>query len=635
MSPIDTKLPNAAWLHFILGLLLVAVTGGVYWQVHHFDLLNNDDIKYITLNPRVPMGFTWDNVTWAFTTGFFSNWHPLTWLSYMGDVKLYGMYPGGFHSTNLQFHLMGTVLLFLALSWMTRQVWPSAMVAFLFALHPLHVESVAWISERKDVLAGAFMMLMLLAYAWYAERPGWLRYVLVILPFILGLMSKPMLVTLPCVLLLLDYWPLERLDRRTDVRCTVEKIPLLALSAASAVVTYLVQQQGGAMEKFERLPFTYRAANAALAYVAYLGKTFWPTHLSPFYPHPGATVSLTAAAVAGALLLAITAAAFLSRRRHPYLLVGWLWYLGMLVPAIGLVQVGAQGMADRYTYLPLIGFFVAIVWLAQALLQRMRHGPAVAVAGTAMLVVALCVVTSIQIGRWRNGVTLYRHAVAVTRDNPIAQNLLGNALALRGQTREAMGHFTAALRLDPDYANAHFGLGIALQELGKFDEAIAQYNETLRIEPDQLRARYKLGEALFHQHRFDEAAQAFQTILAHEPRYMEAYNGLGMTLAARGRFQEAAEQYIHALDIRSDYIDALLNLAVALVNMGQTERALKPLEDALRLAPRQANTHMYLGLVHERLGHRELARTHLQQALQLDPTLAPAGAALERMDAFP
>lgn len=635
MSPLDTNLPHAAWIHVIVALLLVAVTAGVYWQVHDFELLNNDDIKYISLNPRVPLGVTWDNVRWAFTTGFFSNWHPLTWLTYMADVELYGMFPGGFHSTNLQFHLMGTVLLFLALSWMTRQIWPSAFVAFLFAMHPLHVESVAWVSERKDVLSGAFMMLTLLAYTWYAKEPGWSRYLLVMVPFALGLMSKPMLVTLPCALLLLDYWPLTRLDAKVAVLRVLEKVPLFALSAISSTVTYLVQQHGGAMEKFDRLPFMYRASNAALAYAAYLGKTFWPARLSPFYPHPGAAVNLTVASMAAMLLLAITAVAVVARRRHPYVLVGWLWYLGTLVPVIGLVQVGAQGMADRYTYVPLIGIFVAVVWTAQSFLRRARLGPVTALGITAVLVVTLCVVASLQIRRWRDGITLYRHAVAVTRDNPIAENLLGNALALRGRTREAIPHFEAALRLDPDHANAHFGLGLAMRTLGDLDGAIAHYQETLRLQPDQLRARYQLGEALFVQKRYDDAATEFDAVLAAEPRYMEAYNGLGMTLAARGRFQEAAEQYIHALDIRNDYIDALLNLAVALVNMGQTDRALAPLRDALRIAPEYGPTHLYLGLVHERLGNAQLARTHLQQAIRLDPSLAAARAALERMDAFP
>lgn len=635
MSPIDTKVPNAAWLHILLGVLLVAVTGAVYWQVHDFELLNNDDIKYITLNSRVPQGFTWDNIRWALTTGFFSNWHPVTWLSYFADVELYGMYAGGFHGTNLQFHLMATLLLFFALSSMTRAVWASAMVAFLFAMHPLHVESVAWVSERKDVLCGAFMMLSLLAYGWYARRPHWGKYVLVAIAFALGLMSKPMLVTLPCVLLLLDYWPLNRLQPGTILRRVYEKVPLFAMSAASSVVTYLVQEHGGAMEKFDRLATLYRVANAALAYVAYLGKTFWPARLAPFYPHPGELVSLTAAASASVVLMGITLLAFASRRRHPYLIVGWLWYLGMLIPVIGLVQVGAQGMADRYTYLPLIGVFIAVVWLAQSILQRLRHGTSVAVALTAVLVVALSIATSVQTSRWRDGITLYRHAVAVTRPNPITYNLLGNALALKSRTVEAIPYFEKALAIDPDHANAHFGLAIASQELGDLDTAVAHYHETLRIDPNQLRARYKLGEALFLSRDYEAAAQAFQTVLSTEPRYMEAYNGLGMTLAARGDFQAAAEQYVRALDIRHDYVDALLNLAVALVNLGQTERALQPLNDALRALPHHAPTHMYLGLVQERLGHSDRARTHLQQALRLDPSLAPAHAALERLEAFP
>ncbi len=635
MSPLDTKLPNAAWLHFILGLLLVIVAGGVYWQVHAFELLNNDDIKYISLNPRVPQGITWDNVKWAFTTGYFSNWHPLTWITFMADVELYGMYPGGFHSTNLQFHLMATLLLFLALSKMTGQVWPSAMTAFLFALHPLHVESVAWVSERKDVLSGSFMMLALLAYAWYVERPGLFRYLLVLLAYALGLMSKPMLVTLPFVLLLLDYWPIERLRPASALRCVLEKIPLIAVSAASSAVTYLVQRHGGAMEKFDHLAFPYRAANAALAYISYLVKTFWPSSLAPFYPHPGMEVSWSRAAVAAIALLAMTALSVAWRRKHPYVLVGWLWFLGMLVPVIGLVQVGAQGMADRYTYLPLVGVFIAVSWLTHTWTDRKPGRVRVVLAATAVLVVTLCVLTSLQIGRWHDGVTLYRHAVAITPNNPVAHNLYGNALALRGRTREAVPHFEAALRLDPDYPNAHFGLGIAKQQMGDLDGAVMHYKETVRLEPDQLRAQYKLGEVLFLQRNYEESEKAFQAVIDQEPRYMEAHNGLGMTLAARGRYREAMGKYVDALNIRNDYVDALLNLAVALVNTGQAERALQPLHEALQAAPDHAPTHMYLGLVRERLGDSEEARMHLQQALRLDPALAPARAALERLETFP
>jgi Flp pilus assembly protein TadD len=437
------------------------------------------------------------------------------------------------------------------------------------------------------------------------------------------------------VLLLLDYWPIERLKPASALRCLLEKIPLIALSATSSVVTYLVQRQGGAMEKFDHLAFPYRAANAALAYISYLAKTFWPSNLAPFYPHPGADVSWPRAAIAAIALVAMTALAVAWRRKHPYVLVGWLWFLGMLVPVIGLVQVGAQGMADRYTYLPLVGVFITVAWLTRTWTVQKPGRVPVVLAATAVLVVTLCVMTSLQIGRWRDGVTLYRHAVAVTPNNPVAQNLYGNALALRGRTREAVPHFETALRLEPDYPNAHFGLGIAKQQLGDLDGAVMHYKETVRLEPDQLRARYKLGEVLFLQRKYEDSEKAFQAVIDQEPRYMEAHNGLGMTLAARGRYREAMGKYIDALNIRNDYVDALLNLAVALVNTGQAERALKPLHEALQAAPDHAPTHMYLGLVRERLGDSEEARMHLQQALRLDPTLAPARAALERVETFP
>jgi hypothetical protein len=473
--------------------LVIACTFAVYWQVTDHALILLDDHRYVN---RALEGLTYESVIWAFTSYEVSNWHPLTWLSHMLDAEIFGMHPGGAHATNLLLHLAGTCLLYLALSRMTRAPWRSLIVSALFALHPLHVEPVAWVAERKDVLSGVFFMLTLWAYARYAERPGsWGRYLPVALFFSLGLMAKAMLVTLPCVLLLLDIWPLRRLrlDRLSSLgRLVIEKLPLFVLALAAGFLTFAAQRAGNALPDLAWLPLHTRILNAALAYVGYLGKAFWPVGLAVYYPHPREALTLGAGLGAVALLVLISSWVLLLGRKRPYLPVGWFWYLGMLAPVIGLVQIGGQAMADRYTYLPLIGLFVAGVWGVHDLAARLRVPAPLFVPLSVALMLALAVSTWLQVGRWRDSETLFKHTLAVTSDNIRIHELLGMHLAGTGRLEEAIAEYSEALRIEPGFNRARFHLGEALARKGDLEAAAAKLQEVLRVEPHDPRANKML-----------------------------------------------------------------------------------------------------------------------------------------------
>jgi len=457
---------------YLVILLLLGVTFGAFYRVLGGEFLRYDDDVYITLNPFVKAGLSRVGLIWAFATGYNANWHPLTWVSHMLDVEVFGMNAGGHHLTNLILHLANTMLLFLVLRRMTGFVWRSAFVAALFGVHPLHVESVAWIAERKDVLSTLFWLLTIWAYARYAENPTWTRYLPVVLFFGLGLMAKPMLVTLPFVLLLLDYWPLNRLSFGGKGERTVpvydlflEKVPLFAMTALSCLITFRAQQMGGAVGLLEKLPFAVRAGNALVAYTTYIGKMFWPKNLAVFYPHPGADLPVWQAVVAGLALVSITILVIRAGKPRPYLSVGWLWYLGTLVPVIGLVQVGAQAMADRYTYVPMIGLFIMLAWGLPGL-----GGKRLAVPAT-LVVCALIAVTWRQVGYWRDSISLFRHAISVTEKNAVMHANLGLALRDRGRTDEAIREYREAIRIDPEFAQAHNNLAVALYFKGDYAEA--------------------------------------------------------------------------------------------------------------------------------------------------------------------
>ena len=586
-----------------IGLFLTVATLVVFWQAHDHAFIGYDDTKYVTANYYVQAGLTKEGLIWAFTTTHASNWHPLTWLSHMLDCQLYGLNPRGHHLTNVFFHLLNTLLLFLVLQRMTGVPWRSGLVAALFALHPLHVESVAWVAERKDVLSTFFLFLTLLSYIWYVARPGFYRYLLILLFFALGLMAKPMLVTLPFVLLLLDYWPLRRIKSfqltRSDravttrpselnsqtLRLIWEKIPFFLLATASSTVTFLVQARGGAVASLEVFPFETRLANALVSYVRYLGKMFWPQDLAVFYPHPGQSLPMWQAAGAGLLLLVISITVVRLGRRYPYLPVGWLWYVGTLVPVIGLVQVGAQAMADRYTYIPLIGLFIIIAWGVPDLLTKWRYQKVVCTLASGALLFVLIICTFIQLHHWQNATTLFEHALEVTTGNFVAHNNLGIELAAQGKFDEAIVHYSEALRIKPSYAKAHCNLGDVLARLGKHQDAIWHYQRALQLKPNFAEAHNNLGVTLKQQGRLNEAFVHYSRAIQLKPEYAEAHNNLAGLLAAQGKLDEAIVHYSKALRIKPDYGNARVQLAIAFMRTGQTDKAIQQYRTALHFRP--------------------------------------------------
>lgn len=496
--------------------------------------VNYDDNVYVTENDRVLGGLTRRNIAWAFTTGHGANWHPLTWLSLQADVTLFGTDAAGFHRTNLVLHAANAVVLFLALRALTGAGRRSLAVAALFAVHPLHVESVGWVAERKDLLSALFGLLALWAYAGYVRRPGSGRFGLVFGCMALGLTAKPMLVTLPAVLLLLDVWPLGRLPAQWR-RVAWEKLALLALSLMSAGITLAVQSAGGAVKPLEDIPMAARLGNAVVAYAVYLRKAVWPVDLAPFYPHPEVQMPVAPVVGAAALLVGLTVLAVGSARRRPYLLVGWLWYLGTLVPVIGLVQVGWQSLADRYTYLPLIGIYLAVVWGLADLAKAWRV-PGWLPAGAGVVVLGLCVwLTRAQTAVWHDSATLWRHALAVTRDNYVAHNHLGLPQLDAMRLDEAEANFRAAVRLRPDYAEAHNNLAATLMGTNQLDEAERHLRTALELYPRMAVARSNLGLVLQRQGRLDEAIVSLRQAVKLEPGNAVYRGYLADALRAAGK----------------------------------------------------------------------------------------------------
>ncbi len=559
-----------------VAVALAVLVVSVYWQVGGHDFVAGDDQAYVVENAIVRRGLSLEGVVWAVSSFHVSNWHPLTWVSHMLDVEIFGASAAWHHRMNALYHLLNTELLFLVLWRMTGGLWRSAFVAALFGVHPLHVESVAWVAERKDVLSALFWILTMGAYLRFVRRPGTGRYLVVATLFALGLTCKPMVVTLPFVLLLLDYWPLGRMapaegpdgSWRTLVprlsRLAREKVPLFLLSGLSCIVTYLAQAGDGAVYSSWHLPLASRVANAFVSCAGYLSKTVWPSSLAVYYPHPARIhASVPTWEVAGAILLVcvLCAAVFWQGCRRPYLAVGWLWFLGTLVPVIGLVQVGAQAHADRYTYLPLVGIFVAAAWGIPPLLPAWRcRRTALAVSAGAVLAV-FAVVAWLQAGYWRDGVTLYSRAVAVTQRNWFALNGLGVSQNGLGRHREALASFEAALRIRPDYAEAWQNLGFTFSRLGRLRQAVDCFAEAARVKPDYAEAFYGLGASHAGLGEHAQGAAFLREALRIRPDYVEAWNALGVVQAALGQFPEAAGCFREALRIRPDDLAAQGNLA--------------------------------------------------------------------------
>ncbi len=546
---------------FWICLVLTLATAAVYCQVRSYDFINYDDPGYVCENPNIQNGITLQAVKWAFTTGYIGNWHPLTWLSHMLDWRLFGSNAGGHHLTNLIFHIANTLLLFIVLKQMTQRLWPSAFVAALFALHPLHVESVAWVSERKDVLSTFFWLLTMWAYVRFVNRPRIANYLLIVAFFALGLMAKPMLVTLPFVLLLLDYWPLNRIkSKHSLLPLFIEKIPLFVMVIASSVVTYLIQIKGGAVTIFAMLPLKFRILNALVSYTGYIEKMIWPVRLVCFYPHPGPNVSILYAFVSAVLLLAVTVFVIRFAKKHQYLVTGWFWYLGTLIPVIGLIQVGTQAMADRYSYITLTGLFIIIAW---GLPELFGCRKVALVAFSVAFFFALAVCTFIQLQYWKDSLPLFQHALKVTDNNYKAHLCLAGVLLEEGRVDEAIYHNIEAVRIRPDFIETHNDLGSNLYKIGRVDEAIDSYKRALEINPADVEVNANIGVALATKGDYAQAAKHYR-IAVKTMNTPAVHNNLGYVLAKMGKLDEAIEQFRLALQIRPDYKPAKVNLDIFL-----------------------------------------------------------------------
>lgn len=564
-------------------LFLTITTLIVYLQVRNYEFINFDDDIYITENYHVGKGVNTEGIKWAF--GLVEKnktyWHPLTWLSHMIDVQLYGMNAGCHHLTNLLFHIVNSLLLFIVFYQMTGALWRSAFVAALFALHPINVESVAWVAERKNVLSTLFWILTIIAYAYYTKQPGYLRYLTVVFIFLLGLMAKPILVTLPCVLLLLDYWPLGRIriglvagnqDEKKkksiisrfraspSLYLFVEKIPLFMLSAFSIIISSSSIQGLGMVISKESAPVNLRIANALVSYIKYIGKMLWPKNLAVLYPYPDMLPKWQSIS---ALLLIIFASFLIIRRitTIPYLTVGWLWYLGTLVPVIGIVQVGLwPAMADRWAYVPFIGLFIIIAWGTPELLKKLRYNKVIVTIGIIALLPILMSATHFQTQYWSNSFSLFEHTLSVTANNYVAYNQTGRALEVRGENEEAARYYYKALQIKPNYGHALNNIGNILIRKGRSEEAIKNYSEAIRINPGNAKAYNNLGVALIQSGRLDEAIPLLRTALRIKSRYAEAYNNLGVAMVKKGRVEKAIIFFKEALRIMPDYAEAQKNL---------------------------------------------------------------------------
>jgi len=659
-------------LIFGLCLLLVAGVAAVYVRVVGFGFVDYDDPYYVTLNPQVLAGLTWDGVKWAFTTMHAGNWIPLVWLSLMLDRSVLGVGAGGFHLVNVAFHIANTVLLFWVLKRYSKAIWASFFVAALFGLHPLHVESVAWVAERKDVLSTLFWMLTMLAYARYVERRTAGRYITVCVTFALGLMAKSMLVTLPLVFLLMDYWPLKRLwpDEGKNGfavgHLLLEKLPLAVMSVLACAVTVIAQKSGGSVAKISVVPLGQRIGNALVSYCQYLIKMFWPVDLAVFYPYTVNQLVGWKVAAAFAALLAITIVVILFRRRR-YLLVGWFWYLGTLLPVIGIVQVGAQAMADRYTYIPLTGIFIMLAWFAGDIMAQQRSRQAIAgVIGSAILGV-LGVMTFVQVGCWRDTLSLFTHCAAVTPDNVIVREYLGIGFARKGDAEAALREFNEAFRFEPTDIRTFYNIGNMLVLLGRTDEAIEYYNrvlegkpgdadtcialasariikgetelaldsyrEGLKYHPENTVLRGELALVLLQRNRLDEAITELEQLVKIKAD-STTYCNLGIAWAQKGQLNKAMEYYAKSIQLKPDNAKARYNLGNAYFAQNMPEKAIAEYRAAIRVIPDYVRAYDMLAIVLIQAGKIEEAIVTYEQALKIDPADKNAQIGLEKIRAM-
>ena len=573
------------YLIFGIYLTLTITTLLVFWRVCRFDFISFDDHTYVTKNLRVRAGLSRDSVAWAFITTRTSNWHPLTWLSHTLDCQLFGLKPGWHHLTNLLFHLANTLLLFTVFKKMTGAIWRSAFVAAAFALHPLHVESVAWVAERKDVLSTFFLMLTILCYGQYAKNPKVLWYLCTLFIFVLGLMAKPMLVTLPFVLLLLDYWPLNRCEPESNVRVwgglIREKIPFFVLAAISGTITFIVQKSTGAVSTIDAIPVSDRIANAVVSYAGYIWKMVWPANLAIFYPYPKDKLPYWQVIAVAALLLAITIFVIYFASRYKYLATGWLWYLGTLVPVIGLVQAGMQASADRYTYVPLIGLFVLIAFGANDIFTRWKYGKVILAAASTAVLIIWAVSTSLQLRYWRDNVTLFQHTLQVTKDNYLAHNVLAHSFYMQGRYDESIAQGYEALKIKPGYAVIHNGLGLSLLQKDELDKAVAFFQQAIELRSDYADAHANLGLALYKQGRFEQAIEELAKSISLDPQSVETRILFIRCLLSMDRVSQAVQELKAIADFSGDWT-IINNLAWYLAVFRQAD--FYDLAEAVRLA---------------------------------------------------
>ncbi len=631
-----------------VGLVLILACLIAFGRVAKCDFINFDDGPYITQNIHVRSGLSPKSIAWAFTAMHSANWHPVTWLSHMLDYEMFEMNPAGHHLMNLFLHIANALLLFLLLKNATGCFWESAAVAALFALHPLRVESVAWVSERKDVLSAFWGLTAMLVYIQYARYRTTANYLLFSVLFTLGLMAKPMLVTLPFVLLLLDFWPLHRLRfGRINARFSpeqpssshqapdiaigsliLEKIPLFLLSGASSLVTFIAQSEGGAVSTFEAMPVKVRLINALMSYWYYLGKTFWPVDLAIFYPHRGALLPLWQGIAAGVFLAAVSFLVLHQASRRPFLATGWFWFLGMLAPVIGIIQVGMQSFADRYTYLPSIGISLMIVWTVGELARQNPRFKRLVAYGSALVLCCLAAMTWVQTGYWKDTETVFRRAASVTDGNYLAHSLIGDTLAARKQLDQAREEYETALALWPRNSEAHNKLGLVLARQGFLDDAICRYEEALRINPRNASAHNNMASALVETGELDRAAEHYEQALLIEPEFGPALNGLGVVKARMERMDEAVEDFIQAIGLCPECSEPHNNLGRALTLQGYLEEAAVQIELAIKLSPENAEAYNNLGLICLQIAAFEEALFYFATATYLREDYAKARANL-------
>ena len=613
--------------------VLAAITWLIFGQTLAHDFVNYDDEIYVYDNAKVAAGLSLQNIGWAFTHTVCANWHPVTVISHMLDCQLYGLKPAGHHFTNVLLHTIAVLLLFLVLRQMTGTLWRSAFVAALFAIHPLHVESIAWISERKDVLSAVFVMLTLGAYTRYTRTFSLTSYLFVLFFFGLGLMSKPILVTVPFVLLLLDYWPFKRFapeslrksgqpnrakDRANIRRIFLEKIPLLFLSFVSCAATVLAQRHF--IDPIDKLSLAERLGNAAVAIVIYLRQLVWPSALSVFYPHPRHGLSGVQVSVAALLLLAVSAAAFRYRWKHPYFLTGWFWFLGMLVPVSGIVQVGTQAHADRYTYLPQIGLYILVTWFVADIALSWRRRRVLVSAAMVSSIVILMWLAWKQTTYWRDGRTLWTHALDVNPQNDTAHNGLCNLALKQNRFEEAVFHAREALQVRADSADAHNNLGLALLGAGQKAEARIEFQKVIETSPSRPRVHYNLATLLLDSGQLDEAIAEFQKELEIQPESVEAQNNLGSAFERKSAFEDAVVCFQRAIQLDPHRAKLHYNLATVFVRQGRFDQAIPYLERELQINPASAEAHNDLGIALSQKGRIEEAIGEWQKTLELQPS---------------